>query len=108
VTIAELQKNPAAYAGKVLKVDGTLENAGKNYFTDRRLVLRQHEGADTMPVQWPGLPLDVPRAPGASKNRPSTLSDYLGKKVLVVGVLERVTGPDGVAQYTLTIRSASK
>ena len=55
----------------------------------------------------PGL-ANVPRPPGAPKNRPATLSDYLGKKVLVVGVLERVTGRDGVAQYTLTIRSATK
>jgi M6 family metalloprotease-like protein len=108
VTIAELQKNPAAYAGKTLKVDGTLENAGRNYFTDRRLVLRQPEGTGSVPVRWPGMPLDVPRPPGANKSRPSTLSDYLGKKVEVVGVLERVTGRDGVARYTLTIQSATK
>jgi M6 family metalloprotease-like protein len=107
VTIAELQKSPAAYAGKTVKVDGTLENAGKNYFTDRRLVLRQPEGTGSVPVQWPGMAMDVARPPGA-KSRPSMLSDYLGKKVEVVGVLERLAGRDGVARYTLVIRSARK
>jgi M6 family metalloprotease-like protein len=108
VTVAALQNDPAAYAGKLLKVDGTLDNAGKNYFTDRRLVLRQAEGGGSVPVQWPGLPLEVPRPPGASTSRPATLSDYLGQKVEVVGVLERVTGRDGVARYTLTIQKATK
>jgi hypothetical protein len=61
-----------------------------------------------VPVQWPGLPLDVPRPPGASRSRPATLSDYLGQKVEVVGVLERVTGRDGIARYTLTIQKATK
>ena len=102
-----MQKSPAAYAGKTLKVDGTLENAGKNFFTDRRLVLRQLEGTDSVPVQWPGMAMDVARPPG-SKSRPPMLSDYLGKKVAVVGVLEQVAGRDGVARYTLVIRSASK
>ena len=105
VTVAELQTSPAAYAGKTLKVDGTLENAGKNYFTDRRLVLRQLEGTDSVPVQWPGMAMDVARPPG-SRSRPPMLSDYLGKKVAVVGVLEQVAGRDGVARYTLVIRSA--
>ena len=36
------------------------------------------------------------------------LSDYLGKKVAVVGVLEQVAGRDGVAKYTLGVRSATK
>ncbi len=107
VSVAELQKSPAAYVGKTLKLDGTLENAGKNFFTDRRLVLRQLEGTDSVPVQWPGMAMDVARPPG-SRSRPPMLSDYLGKKVAVVGVLEQVAGRDGVARYTLVIRSATK
>ena len=106
MTVAELQTSPAAYAGKTLKVDGTLENAGERGFTDRRLVLRQLEDTNWVPgsVARDGdgrcacIPVQEPPAD----------MDYLGKKVAVVGVLRTGRRPGRGCGATLMIESATK
>jgi M6 family metalloprotease-like protein len=109
VTVGQLAKNPAAYVGKTLRVDGLLENAGRNYQTDLRLVLKERDGNESVRVVWPGVPKEVARPPaGTSRSRPSQASDFLGKTVEVIGVMEETVGRDGVRGFTLRIRSAAK
>ena len=84
LSIRELASTPEKYVNQPLQVTGTLVNLGKNYFTDRRIVLRDTEG-HTFPVQ-PWLPLEVPRK---DHSGPPTLANYLDKKIVITGTLER-------------------
>ncbi len=70
--------------GKPIRIEGVLENAGSNYFTDRQIVLRAKDGA-RVPVQ-PWLPLTA--APGGGSGGQPVLTNYLGKSVRLEAVLE--------------------
>src|SRR5260370_161376 len=73
--------------GKQVTVEGTLENHGKNYFTDRRLVVTDGTSSGSaLPVRL-ALPSNVPPAPPGQQASPATLSQYLGQKVILRGTL---------------------
>ncbi len=82
VTVQDLAARPDRYLGSVVRVSGTLENQGKNYFTDLRLVLKDRENRTIHVRPW--LPLSLPPRPLSATvpdKRPAVLSDYLGKGV---------------------------
>src|SRR5262245_17993985 len=65
LTPSQVLANPEAFAGKRIVVEGLLDNAGTNFFTDLRLVLKDIEGSGALFVQ-PWLPLEVPPGPGGA------------------------------------------
>jgi hypothetical protein len=75
--------------GQHVAVEGLLQNKGKNYFTDRRLVITDASGESkaSLPVkEW--LPIEAPPNPSGQTSSPPLLSDYLGKKVVLQGFLK--------------------
>jgi hypothetical protein len=88
VSLQALEREPERYRDCTVRVSGKLENAGRNYFTDLRLVLKDAAG-HTVPVR-PWLPLSLPpRPPGASGPPPAVLSDFLGKEVELVAKVRK-------------------
>ncbi len=71
--------------GEELVLKGVLKNLGTNYFTDRKLVLVGADGS-SFAVEVP-MALEVPNGPGGGEPGPATLSDVLGKEVVVRGKL---------------------
>ena len=83
ITPSEALADSKVEKGAVVKVEGTLENAGTNYFTDRRLVLKEVDGEGEINVQaW--LPMTAQPSTDPSKRR-EVMSDFLGKKVILTG-----------------------
>ena len=73
--------------GTTVKVQGRLENAGTNYFTDRRLILIDEASGSQVNVrEWRPASIALPRS-GATP-MPEVTSDYLGKEVVVTGRVE--------------------
>ncbi len=105
VTLSELADHPERYANKTVTVSGKLENEGKNYFTDRRLVLKTVDTADTpksVSVRSLPVPAETPSPPPESTVRqPRTISTYVGKEVKVTAVVEK----NDNGQYVLAIKS---
>jgi hypothetical protein len=98
VTLKALLEKLAAYRDRAFRVSGVLENAGTNYFTDQRLVLRDKDGR-TVPVRaW--LPMEMPKGlPDRPKGGP-VMSDFLGKTVTLEATLVRGEMPRlGVVDY---------
>lgn len=87
--ISKLAGSPAGMEGRRVEMTGTLDNAGANYFTDLRPVLRDGRGNEIPVAAW--LPLSVPPPrPGANAvSRPRLMSDLLGKRVRLSGVWEK-------------------
>src|SRR5262245_24526289 len=79
LTPSQVLANPQAFTGKRIVVEGLLDNAGTNFFTDLRLVLKNVEGSGAIFVQ-PWLPLEVPPGPGGAGPEPETLAAYLNKR----------------------------
>lgn len=105
VSIEALASSPEQYLGKTVHVNGVLENEGKNYFTDMRLILKDNEGHFVDVRPW--LPLETPPAPpNAPGSKPETLSRFLGKKVDLVAALERDTVRRVGEVYLLVVKSA--
>jgi hypothetical protein len=95
------------YVGKTVEVTGQLTNIGTDYFTDLQVALRDQHGNAVYVIPW--LPLAYPpMPPGAARERPPALSDYLDKHVKLTGMLER-TDLKGVGEvYALRVGSAEK
>ncbi len=75
----------APAAGEIVSVEGRLENAGTNYFTDLRLEVADAKAGRILIQPW--LPRSV--APGpAQQPAPITQADYLGRAIRIRGVLE--------------------
>lgn len=73
--------------GTTVKVQGRLENAGTNYFTDKRLVLIDKASGSQVNVrEWLPASIALPRSGAMPK--PVVTSDYLGKEVVVTGRVE--------------------
>ncbi|MFN7925399.1 MAG: hypothetical protein U0Q16_35195 [Bryobacteraceae bacterium] len=86
-------------------MQGTLVNEGKNYFTDRRVVLQEKSGEKIHVRPW--LPLSVPPMPPGSKEAPrATLSDYLGKRVELEGTIEKGSVRGVGETHMLVVRKA--
>jgi len=90
VQVQELAAQPAKYLKQTVLTSGTLENQGKNYFTDLRLILKDDQGRFVHVRPW--LPVSLPPTPpgrsGANEKRP-VLSDFLGKKVELTAVVQK-------------------
>jgi hypothetical protein len=105
VSVEALASSPDQYLGKTVRVKGTLENQGTNYFTDLRLVLKDQDGNFVHVRPW--LPLETPPAPpNAPGRRPETLSRFLGKTVELVATLDRDTVKRVGEVYLLVVKSA--
>ena len=100
LSIQELAAIPERYLKRSVHLTGTLVNLGANYFTDRRLALKDATG-NTIAVE-PLLPLESP--PGEGGETP-TLASYLGKKVEIRGELDRK--PDDGESLVLDVESAA-
>ncbi|MGR3514346.1 MAG: M6 family metalloprotease domain-containing protein [Paracoccaceae bacterium] len=82
--------------GDDVTLSGVIENVGTNFFTDRDLVLRNAAG-ELIPVTPPAL-LGV--APSDNASAPETLSDLLGREVVVSGkVLREPQKNRGITDY---------
>jgi hypothetical protein len=80
---------PASFAGRRIEVQGTLANAGDNYFTDLRLELRDGSGGSIAVQGWLPLEAPPPRINNSARTRPAVLSDYLGKLVRLRGTWQQ-------------------
>jgi len=86
-SIENVTKNPVLYFDSLVTISGTLINAGKDYFKDLRLVLKDSAGSTLKVLPW--LPVEVPPVQNPSIPRPKILSDYLNKKVTLKGYLRQ-------------------
>ena len=104
VALETLVKAPDKYLNTRVRLSGTVENLGRNYFTDRSVALRDESG-HTIAVSQTGVPTGLPPPAGREGRRPATLSDYLGKKVEVIATVQR-REQDGIKpEYVLKIES---
>src|SRR5262245_34575674 len=108
VSVESLSAHPESYVGKTLRVTGTLENQGSNYFTDLRVALRDALGNAIRVRPW--LPTSLPPGPsrpGGGTKAPPTLSQFLGKKVeLTSEVNQGQLPPRDEKVYFLQVKSA--
>ena len=82
--LSQLSANREKYADKLILVKGELNNSGTNYFTDLKITLSDGQGNSIRVQPW--LPTSVPPPrPGGPKNRPALISDFLGKKLRLLG-----------------------
>ncbi len=103
VAVKELATNPGAFVDRPLKVSGTLENAGRNYFTDLKVVLTDEE--DNFVYVKPWLPIETPPAPPGGRER-ETLSEYLDQRVELTGNLKLERLKNVGRTYVLNVSSA--
>jgi hypothetical protein len=87
VTPTELLANKDELTNKPVTVEGTLSNSGSNYFTDLRVMLKDNKDSAAGVLVLPWLPVEVPPGATSGSASVSTLADYLGKKVVIKGVL---------------------
>jgi hypothetical protein len=87
VTPTELLAKKEQLTNQQVTVEGTLSNSGNNFFTDLRVVLKDNKDAAAGVLVQPWLPLEVPPGPNSGGPSVKTLSDYLGRKVVITGVL---------------------
>lgn len=104
---AQEAKSAAATAqvdGKLVEIEGKLDNAGTNYFTDRRIILRDETGEIDVQA-W--LPLTAAQ-PHDDGSRPEVLSDYLGKQVVLIGMVTKQPAKGVVGgRATFVVENAS-
>jgi hypothetical protein len=103
VAIADLVARPAEYAERDVRVRGRLENAGTNYFRDRRIVLSDAKGQRIDVRPW--LPLSRP-APGAQQRTAPTLAEFLDRQVELVGTFVRRKESTRDDEYVFQVTSA--
>ena len=87
VTPTELLSKMQELVGRPVTVEGTLTNAGTNYFTDLRVVLKDSKDASEGVLVQPWLPVSLPPHQSSADASTPTLAEYLGKKVIIKGVL---------------------
>lgn len=102
VTVETLTAKPEEYAGRLVRVRGRLENAGTNYFRDRRIVLTDGKNHTVNVKPW--LPLSVP--PSAQSETRPTLAAYLDRQVELSGSLTKSQDAQGANQYIFQVTSA--
>ena len=81
--------NGEKLTGQKVTVEGTLLNQGTNYFTDRRLVVTDAGGQSRMalPVKaW--VASEIPSPPAGQGTSPPVLSQYIGRKVILEGIIK--------------------
>ena len=90
VSVRELAAEPQKFLGRSIRVSGTLENEGKNYFTDLRVVIKDKEGRKIHVRPW--LPMSLPPRPPSAEGtgkQPVLLSHYLGKEIELTAVIRK-------------------
>jgi hypothetical protein len=89
---SQVVANFDGFMRKRVTVRGVLINEGTNYFTDRRLVLRDAHGTVGSALAVAAGVL-TESAPGQATPRGSApdLSDYLGQVVVMEGVIDEIT-----------------
>lgn len=92
IELSALAAEPAKMEGRRVEAEGTLENAGGNYFNDLRPVLRDGRGGEIAVGAWLPLGVPPPRPGDAGRGRPRLMSDLLGKKMRLSGVWEKAEG----------------
>jgi len=105
VTVQSLATDAQRYLGQTIRVRGTLENAGSNYFTDLRIQLRDGKGNSIAVHPW--LPTALPpgpKRPGVTP--PQTLSNFLGKPVELVAEVFHGEMPKIGAVFYLKVKTA--
>jgi hypothetical protein len=105
VTVQSLATEAQRFLGQTIRVRGTLENAGSNYFTDLRVQLRDGKGHSVAVSPW--LPTSLPpgpKQPGASQ--PQTLSAFLGKQVELVAEVQHGEMAKAGTVYFLKVKTA--
>jgi M6 family metalloprotease-like protein len=90
VSIADIQHDPERFRDKVVRLHGKLENEGKNYFTDLRLVFRDLAG-NRISVKS-SLPTETPPPYGNSELHQPSLSELLGRSVDITAVIDKGHG----------------
>lgn len=103
--MAALASAPERYEYDEVIVSGLLKNAGTSYFSDLRLVLEDPDGRQVRVKPWVPLEVPPPRRGGGGE-RPSVLSDYLDRVVLLRGRVVREE-EDGEGIYVLEVHSAT-
>lgn len=103
LTVASLVRTPAEFIDRAMMLTGRLDNAGTNYFTDRRIVLFDANGVNGLPVRGAVGVTEAISTPRAGDAPAAALSDYLGQQVVVAGRLQRVLQPDGSVALAFVI-----
>ena len=103
VTLADVVAKPQEYDEKPIRVRGRLQNAGTNYFKDRRIVLTDGKGNNLEVRPW--LPLSRPPS-SAQTQTGTTLADFLDHQVELEGTLTRRTEPSRQTEFIFTVKSA--
>ena len=84
---SEVVQNKDKLLNNQIVVEGVIENKGTNFFTDSRFVIKQPGSDDSIIVKL-RTPLETALPPNGQQTRPTTMSDVLGKKVKLQGVLK--------------------
>jgi hypothetical protein len=87
VTPTELLAKKDQLTNQPVTVEGTLSNSGNNFFTDLRVVLKDNKDSAEGVLVQPWLPVEVPSGSKSGDASAATLADYMGKKVVITGVL---------------------
>jgi hypothetical protein len=103
LTVASLVRTPAEFIDRAMTLTGRLDNAGTNYFTDRRIVLFDANGVNGLPVRGAAGVTEAMSAPREGAAPAAALSDYLGQQVEVTGRLQRVPQPNGTVALAFVI-----
>ena len=103
ISLADAAAHPEKYANKEILLRGKLVNAGKNYFTDRRIVLTDDKGNTIDVLPW--LPLSRPSPSGQTKAG-STLAEFLDRQVELVGSMTARTEPTRTKEFIFKVKSA--
>jgi|RhiMethySRZTD1v2_1073278.scaffolds.fasta_scaffold70974_2 hypothetical protein len=87
VTPTELLAKQDQLTNKPVVVQGTLSNSGTNYFTDLRVILKDNTDAAAGVIVQPWLPIETRQQQTDGTPPTAKLSDFLGKKVEIHGML---------------------
>ena len=92
-----------------VSVRGVLRNAGKNYFTDRRLILQSPNGVEAkVELYVKGwLPFKATQSSTGEEQPPLVQSDFLDKEVILTGRVE-VRPVKGVGVAKILVVSDAK
>ena len=104
VSVEALSTKPTEFVDRAVRVRGRLENAGANYFRDRRIVL--NDGKKHMIDVRPWLPLSVPPSASAQAEARPTLAEYLDHQVELVGSLTKRKDAERGSEYIFQVTSA--
>jgi len=91
LTPSQAIANLRGLMNKRISVQGVLANQGRNYFTDRRLVLKDTAGSNESGLPVVVLvPLDAASSQGTERGAVPILADFLNNRVLVHGVIGEI------------------